>query len=262
VTASSPSDLDFVASHRKIWDSKPCLRLAYGRYHELLLRACPPEARVLELGCGLGALGARAASEGRVHWIASDIIAAPGAQLLCDGTSLPFAPGSLDRVVFVDVLHHLARPLVFFAEAARVLRPGGKIICVEPWVTPLSYPIYRFLHQEGCDLSRSLEAPFAPAAEGKAAYQGDNGIPSLLCRKFPPERWARLGLGSPVTKPFNDFAYLTTRGLRSGRDAPAPLFRLTRAVMDGFLGPLAPVLALRAYLQWEKPGSGRAADSD
>jgi SAM-dependent methyltransferase len=201
----------------------------------------------------LGKLGVRARAEGRTNWIPTDIIAVPAARLLCDGTALPIASGELDHLVFVDVLHHLASPLQFFLEAARALRPGGSVVCVEPWITPLSYPIYRFMHDEGCDLSRDVEAPFAKAGS-KPAYEGDNGIPSLLCRKLGPRRWAELGFKVPVVEPFNDFAYLTTRGFRGGPDAPAPLFFTVRAILDRFLAPLAPVLGLRARIRWERLG--------
>src|SRR5437868_12039089 len=124
MSAVTTSDLEFIAVHERIWAAKPFLRQTYARYHQLLLDACPPDARVLELGCGIGKLGQRARAEGRVRWISTDVIAAPGASLRCDGTSLPVKAGSLDNIVFVDVLHHLRAPLSLFREAARALRPG------------------------------------------------------------------------------------------------------------------------------------------
>lgn len=45
-----------------------------------------------------------------------------------DGAELPFADGSFDAVVCFTMLHHVPAPDVqdrLFAEAARVLRPGG-----------------------------------------------------------------------------------------------------------------------------------------
>jgi len=43
--------------------------------------------------------------------------------------------------------------MTFLLEAQRILLPGGRLILVEPWVTPFSYFIYRYIHQEDCDLS-------------------------------------------------------------------------------------------------------------
>jgi SAM-dependent methyltransferase len=245
----STSDLEFIAAHERIWDAKPFLRETYARYHRLLLESCSPHARVLELGCGIGKLGERARAEGRSRWVSSDIIAAPGASLRCDGTALPVRSGALDHIVFVDVLHHLPAPLEFFSEAARALRPGGSIVCVEPWVTAFSYPIYRFIHHEGCDLSRDVEAPFRG---GKQAYDGDNGIPRLLCKRLDVRRWAELGFAPAAVEPFNDFAYLATRGFRDTRDAPAFVYAAARIGIDQWLAPLAPVLGMRARIRWKR----------
>ena len=46
------------------------------------------------------------------------------------------------------MLHHLRDPHLFFDEAARVLRPGGRLLMIEPYITPISYLGYRFLHHE------------------------------------------------------------------------------------------------------------------
>lgn len=243
---TAPSDQEFLTAHRRAWDRKRSLRDAYARYHALILDRCPDGARVLELGCGLGHLGEAAAARG-LSWVATDVLGVAAARVRCDAMRLPFEGGAFDRVVFVDVLHHLAAPLEFLAEARRVLGPSGSVVAVEPWVTPFSYPTWRFLHHEGCDLSRDPARPFGRA--GKRAYQGDNGVSSLVCRKVGAAQWARLGLGPPQVAPFNDFGYLATRGFRPGPDAPRPLFRLARAA-DRALAAAAPYLAMRALVSW------------
>jgi SAM-dependent methyltransferase len=246
------SDLDLLSRHRRVWKAKPNLRASYRRYYDMLLARCPRSATVLELGCGLGAFAERARALGYEKWIATDIIATESARLRCDATALPFSTRAVDRIVFVDVLHHLASPARFFAEAARVLRPGGAIVGVEPWVTAFSYPIYRFIHDEGCDLSRDVDAPFS-AAGSKAAYEGDCGLTTLVCRQLSAaNRWHGLGFAPPRVKTFNDFAYLATRGMREGRDVPTPIYAAARAVLDDFLAPLAPFLGVRALLTWQR----------
>jgi SAM-dependent methyltransferase len=244
------TDLELLSAHRRVWDAKPLLRESYRRYYDMLLEACPKDARVVELGCGIGGFGDRARERDYSRWIATDIIASPSATLRCDATILPFRSSSIDRIAFVDVLHHLAAPLAFFKEAARVLKPGGAVICVEPWVTPLSWPIYRFLHQEGCDLSRDVEAPFSGAS--KPAFEGDAGLTTLVCRKLDAIRWAGLGFEGPLVRAFNDFAYLATKGLREGRDAPRPVYSVLRAVMDGFFSPCSRLMGLRAFIRWRR----------
>jgi len=52
--------------------------------------------------------------------------------------ALPFADGSFDGVFCLDVLHHVWSQARMLAEAGRVLRPGGEVVCVEP--NPI-YPV-------------------------------------------------------------------------------------------------------------------------
>jgi SAM-dependent methyltransferase len=51
---------------------------------------------------------------------------------------LPFADASFDGVFCLDVLHHASSQAAMIQEMARVLRPGGRLICVEP--NPI-YPV-------------------------------------------------------------------------------------------------------------------------
>ena len=83
---------------------------------------------------------------------------------LDDGTvaragELPYAPGSFDVVLYRLVLHHVAYqgPLEpAFAEAARLLRPGGALVATEPG---LWHPI-------GAALSAANRAGLGPAVHG------------------------------------------------------------------------------------------------
>ena len=96
------------------------------------LAALPPETRVLDAGCGEGVLvdefKSRIAIVGVDANYASDVVtqASLGA--------LPYADGSFDRALCLDVLEHLTFPeqAQALAELFRVVRPGGELLISVP----------------------------------------------------------------------------------------------------------------------------------
>ncbi|HWL67616.1 MAG TPA: GNAT family N-acetyltransferase [Geminicoccus sp.] len=93
----------------------------------------PARGRVLDVGCADGGL---------VRWLGRHGFDAQGVDPQADGPellpgvaeALPVASGSVDAVLFVNSLHHVpVRGMdQALGEAARVLRPGGRLVVVEP----------------------------------------------------------------------------------------------------------------------------------
>jgi SAM-dependent methyltransferase len=61
------------------------------------------------------------------------------------GRDIPLPDGSMDAVLFADVLEHVPDPRHLLAEAARVLRPGGRLVaCIPIEGEPISlYALFR-----------------------------------------------------------------------------------------------------------------------
>lgn len=238
--------------HRRIWSVKPVLAGVYEPWFDALLDHAGNAHRVLEIGAGPGFLAAYARRRRPdLRWVATDIIGAPWNDLAADAGRLPFAADTFDTVVCLDLVHHLAHPRAFFLEAARVLRPGGRLAAVEPWVSPMSYPIYRWLHEEGCDLGIDPWNPFPASAGAKQAFEGNGALAWRVARSGGAGEWAAMGLRAPRIRAVNAFGYLLTLGFREGSLLPERLVPLARR-LDALTRPLAPVTALRALIVWDR----------
>jgi len=73
------------------------------------------------------------------------------------GEALPFVDGSFDAVLSLAVLEHVKDPFRCAREIARVLKPGGELMCCVPFLQPLhGYPhhYYNMTHQGLRNLGR------------------------------------------------------------------------------------------------------------
>jgi SAM-dependent methyltransferase len=251
---------DRLLEHRRIWRNRPILQEVYRDWFAIFLETIPVGARVVEVGAGPGFLTEHARlHRPDLHWIATELLPVPWNDAVADAERLPFRDGSIDAVVGLDVLHHLSAPRRFLLEAARVLVPGGTLIFIEPWVTAFSYPIYRWLHQEGCDIGIDPWHPFPESS--KDPWDGDAAVPWGLVRKSPDATWDELGLSVPRVRLLNGFAYLATLGFRERSLLPAPAIRWLQA-LDALCSGLASIFGLRAVLAWRRatpPRMERAA---
>jgi SAM-dependent methyltransferase len=97
------------------------------------------EGRVLDNGCGVGAYLQRLAGEARAaHGLEFDEERAGAAAerglsvVQAASERLPFAASSFDLILSHEVLEHVADDRSSMAEAARALRPGGRLVLFVP----------------------------------------------------------------------------------------------------------------------------------
>lgn len=76
------------------------------------------------------------------------------------GDAMDFESGSIACAVMLDVIEHLGNPIGVLNEAARVLKPGGHLICVTPaWqYKAWSDPIYHGFEFNAEELNRLVNA--------------------------------------------------------------------------------------------------------
>jgi SAM-dependent methyltransferase len=161
--------------HRRMWDANPALRTLYADWYGRIAAALPPTSlgpRV-ELGSGPGF-----ARTFIPDLELTDLVKAPWHDRELSAESLPYADASLGAIVLFDVLHHVPDPRSFLTEATRTLKPGGRIVMCEPYISPLSYPIYKFLHEEPVEMLGV--DPLAPAVRSGDPFDSNQAIPTLM----------------------------------------------------------------------------------
>jgi len=139
--------------HSQIIKGKVFLRNLYTDFYKIFKEAIDQNARVtVELGSGGGFI-----KEIMPDVITSDIINVPNVDMIFSAEQMPFESNSVDAFFMIDVLHHIKGPRVFFSEAQRCLRKGGKIVMIEPANTIWYRLIIKNFHHELFDTSAGWE---------------------------------------------------------------------------------------------------------
>jgi glycosyltransferase involved in cell wall biosynthesis/SAM-dependent methyltransferase len=137
--------------HERAWAERPLLRELYLSWFRMIrARLARGPGLSVELGSGIGRF--------RDVWpdvVTTDVEPTRWADAVVRAEELPYGDGELANLVLVDVFHHIASPGRFFDEAARVLRPGGRVVILDPYCSPVSTPLYRGFHPERTDLEAS-----------------------------------------------------------------------------------------------------------
>lgn len=237
---------DWVAAHRNVWARKASLRKVYTRWFAVLRDACVPNAPIVELGCGPGFF-----KEIYPEVVATDVAPSPYADRVVDAAALPFGDGEVGTIVFVDVFHHLPKPEQFLCEAARTLRPGGRLVMLEPWMGLAGRLLFRYVHHEDCDLSVSPADPWNAA--NKDPMQGNAALPYLYFRAGGHVERVDVPLRVIHRQAFASLPWILTGGFQPVSLLPAALVGAAEFV-DRLVSLVPSVTATRCVLVLEKTG--------
>ncbi len=223
--------------YQRRWLEKPALRAVYGDLHRRMAEASV-NGPSLEIGGGIGNLKA-----GNGDLLRMDIQRSPGVDIAADAHRLPFAMQTFSNIFLFDVLHHLQCPMVFFAEANRVLRPGGRIIMIEPGITPVSHLLFGMGHEEPVDMSWVPDDD-CELNPDKDPYESNQAIPTILFKRSPHLfDQANTSFRVVSTKWLSLVAYPLTGGFKRWSLIPsswvAPLLRLEEILLPALGGLMA-----------------------
>ncbi len=164
--------------HRATWKKKPILRALYTSWYQEMTAQLVP-GKTLELGGGSGNF-----KEFAPNVISTDIVPLPWIDVVADAQDMPFPEQSFDNIVLFDVLHHIENVTLFFNEALRILRPGGKIMMIEPYISPISWLIYHFLHPEPVNFQQDPFV-FVEPSPNRKPFDANQAFATILFeRKF------------------------------------------------------------------------------
>ena len=197
----------------------------------------PPQSRILETGCGNGALWPRNLDRMPAGWIVTLTDLSPGMLATAKGrlgadarkfsfkvadvSALPFADGSFEACVANHMLYEPPDPGVALREIARVLSGGGRLYAATNGVGHM-----RELHE----LAR-LVAPDMPYAAGKAVerFSLDNGG-ALIAKHFAGVRLHMFEGDLMVTDAEAIIAYLMSVRDAASYFTPAKVDEIRRLV--------------------------------
>ena len=136
----------YFSAHAEVWDSIRSLHVAESLVEQAIQQALgdQPVGRLLDIGTGTGRmielLGPKAAQATgvdkssemlRLARVKLEAAGIPSNLRQADMYALPLPDHSADSVVIHQVLHYAQNPAAALTEAARVLRPGGRLLVVD-----------------------------------------------------------------------------------------------------------------------------------
>lgn len=127
----------------------------------------------------------------------------------CAMERLPFKDSSFDAVLAFDSIHHSEQPSKAIIELLRVIRKGGKIILVEPFVSPLSYLPYKIFHHEDTSWDFKEQGSIELSLRNLNPETGDQGVSRFIINQLSNWRttnFSKLTVSTTYLSPLSFFA--------------------------------------------------------
>jgi SAM-dependent methyltransferase len=249
---NQPQHLKEIMRNVAAWRRKPMLQRSY---YDMFARFLPHLAAGVaglnvECGAGIGALA-------RVipGCLLTDLYHTPWCDRIENVYQFSFATASIDNLVLFDVFHHLQYPNAFFSEAQRVLRPGGRILMIEPAMGALPRLIYQSFHSE--PLAGKAKIDWSIPAADKLAQPDYYAAQANAWRVFWEKnhvfandhswKWIKIDA-------FACFSYFATGGFSGPQLLPTCAYRLLRK-LDQYADQIPALFAGRLLIVLERKTS-------
>ncbi len=182
------------------------------------------ESVLLEIGSGAGLskyyLPHKIERTDILPWNQNEVIGTIDAQ------SLSYETNHFDGAFCVDVIHHLPDPLKAIEELIRVVKPGSKVVVIEPFVSMMSYPVYKFFHSEKTSWKLKL-SDFGKVLSDTPS-DGDQGVSRSLFNDRANRLYVKKRLGKIcewTIEYFSPLSFFATGGLSDPLPTPSKLIK-------------------------------------
>ncbi len=212
-------DANWISKHRENFENKESIYIFYQRLFGLLKNEIGEKGealKIIEIGAGAG-LSSNFMTD--LRYIRTDALETGYQDEIVDAQSLPYKNKSVDVFFGVDVLHHIPNPFLFLEEVSRTLRSNGKLVLVEPAITPFSWPIYKFLHPEPMKWCVAVSKNFEYSSS--EVMDANNAVPSLIFKNNSCGDLLNFDIKLKYeTKLFGFLSMLATGGINSSWSIP------------------------------------------
>ncbi|MBN2119196.1 MAG: class I SAM-dependent methyltransferase [Anaerolineales bacterium] len=230
---------DFINKNSHYWHRKPLLQKLYDGFYHLIAQNLSnlPDAKIVELGSGLGNI-----RDVIPDCLRTDLFPNPWIDQIENAYKLSFADESISDLILTDVFHHLKYPGTVLREFTRVIRKGGRVIMLEPYMSVLGLLVYGIPHDEPIAIMKKIEwdAPedWSPESIGYYAAQG-NATRIFIGNNFRSklEDWQKI-----ETIRLSALAYAASGGFSKPQLYPTsmlPLIKKLEKLLDFFPGLFA-----------------------
>ena len=216
-----------IQENLKRWNEKPLLGVVY---RDLFAKMLPfllydNGGKTVEFGSGIGQI-----KEVLPDCITTDMFPNDRIDQVESLYDLSFEASELSNVIMLHVFHHLRYPGAILRELHRVMKLGGRVIILDPYISLLGKLVYGPLHHEPIGLQDEIEwnAPEGFLATDDSYYAAQGNATRIFWRnEFVDEvrGWKRV-----ATKRYSAIPYILSGGYSKPQMYPSWGMGLMKAI--------------------------------
>lgn len=239
---------ELIEKNYKLWNRKPLLHRVYVELYKIMAthRSNLNEGKVVELGSGMGSI-----HEVIPDCIRTDLFHYPWIDQVENAYQLTFETNTLSNLLMVDVFHHLRYPGTALNEFLRVLKPGGRLILMEPGLSALGYLVYGPLHAEPIGKARQIQwlAPQGWSSNDIDYYSAQGNSTRIFVQKHFADKLQ--GWKTVKVQPIAALAYAASGGYSGPQLYPTLTYPLIKS-LEKLMQPFPALFATRLLVVLEK----------